>query len=137
MINEPERNRKRFGLPKTERIYLREEIRGLYEHGEAFIAYPLRVVFCLSLSPRNVRCSIMTSVPKRLFKRAVKRNRIKRLMREAYRLNKESWIDFLTAHDLYALVSFSMVGDTLPDANTMTQAIKKALNKLEDRLGNA
>ena len=57
--------------------------------GKSIQAFPLRVVYM----PVEKNCehpiSILISVPKRLFKRAVKRNHIKRQIREAYSLNKE------------------------------------------------
>lgn len=74
-------------LPKDERLHSRKALEQLFsgEH-QSLSAYPIRVVYTTT-PDSGVR--ILVSVSKRYFKRAVKRNRIKRQLREAYRLNKE------------------------------------------------
>jgi len=74
-------------LGKEERLCSRKAIEELFGGGHKSVtAYPIRAVYMPSELP-GVR--IMVSVSKRHFKRAVKRNRIKRQLREAYRLQKE------------------------------------------------
>ena len=74
------------GLRKEERLTLRRDVEALFEPGhQSFSAFPLRAVF-LTTEESGVR--ILVSVSKRHFKRAVRRNRIKRQMREAFRKNK-------------------------------------------------
>lgn len=74
-------------LPKDERLCSRKVLEELFSGGHSSVAaFPIRAVFMTSQEP-GVR--IMVSVSKRYFKRAVKRNRIKRQLREAYRLQKE------------------------------------------------
>lgn len=53
----------------------------------SFSVFPLRAVY-MSVDRQEVPASILISVPKKRFKRAVKRNRVKRQIREAYRKNK-------------------------------------------------
>lgn len=77
----------RHTLPKEERLCSRKALDELFAGGHRSLsAFPLRAVFMPTEEP-GVR--ILVSVPKRHFKRAVKRNRIKRQVREAYRLQKE------------------------------------------------
>ena len=74
-------------LSKDERLCSRKALEELFGGGHQSVsAYPIRAVFMPSDQP-GVR--ILVSVSKRYFKRAVKRNRIKRQLREAYRLQKE------------------------------------------------
>ena len=74
------------GLRKEERLTLRKDVEALFEPGhQSFSAFPLRAVF-LTTEESGVR--ILVSVSKRHFKRAVRRNRIKRQLREAFRKNK-------------------------------------------------
>ena len=74
-------------LKKEERLSGRKSVETLFAEGhQSFSAFPLRAVF-LATEESGVR--ILVSVSKRHFKRAVRRNRIKRQIREAYRLNKE------------------------------------------------
>lgn len=76
----------RFTLPKEERLCSRKALEALFGGGsKSILAYPVRAVF---QKTEETGIRIMVSVSKRFFKRAVKRNRIKRQLREAYRLNK-------------------------------------------------
>lgn len=78
--------KERFTLPKEERLCSRKALEELFEgSNKSIMAYPIRVVF---QKTKETGTRIMVSVSKRFFKRAVKRNRIKRQLREAYRLNK-------------------------------------------------
>ena len=81
-----ELTKERFTLPKEERLCSRKVLEELFEgSNKSIMAYPIRVVF---QKTEETGIRIMVSVSKRFFKRAVKRNRIKRQLREAYRLNK-------------------------------------------------
>ena len=72
---------------KEERLCSRKVLEELFGGGHQSVsAYPIRAVFMQSEQP-GVR--VLMSVSKRYFKRAVNRNRIKRQLREAYRLQKE------------------------------------------------
>ena len=72
---------------KEERLCSRKVLEELFGGGHQSVsAFPIRAVFMRSEQP-GVR--VLMSVSKRYFKRAVKRNRIKRQLREAYRLQKE------------------------------------------------
>ena len=78
--------KERFTLPKEERLCSRKALEELFEgSNKSTLAYPVRAVF---QQREETGIRIMVSVSKRFFKRAVKRNRIKRQLREAYRLNK-------------------------------------------------
>jgi ribonuclease P protein component len=81
---------KTFSLPTTERLYLRDSVNELFASGRGFIVYPYRVIYRVLPETEKVpaRVSIMTIAPKKKFKHAVDRNHVKRLTREAYRLNK-------------------------------------------------
>ncbi|MBE6245900.1 MAG: ribonuclease P protein component [Bacteroidales bacterium] len=78
---------------KDERLHSFKEIQSLMKGGETFFHYPFKVV-CQNIpleGEDDMRPNaIIVSVPKRYFKRAVKRNLLKRRIRESYRLNKEA-----------------------------------------------
>ena len=79
-------------LKKNERLCSFSEIQSLMKKGETFFHYPFKVVYqniSIEEEGAQVPNAIMVSVPKRNFKRAVKRNLLKRRIRESYRLNKE------------------------------------------------
>ena len=78
---------------KGERLSSFNEIQDLMKKGETFFHYPFKVVYrnvALEDANREEQAlnAIIVSVPKRNFKRAVKRNLLKRRIRESYRLNK-------------------------------------------------
>jgi ribonuclease P protein component len=102
----------------------------LFEKGLSFIAYPLRVVYISRQSVSDVEAAVLISVPKKKMKRAVNRNRIKRLIREAYRLNKQLLLPNLQAKGQELLIGFLFVGNELPDWKTVEAAVIKALTVL-------
>lgn len=76
------------GLRKHERLHQDKRIRQIFSSGKGFIVFPFRVVYYLEDCPENPEIQILISVPKRNVRLAVRRNRIKRLTREAYRKQK-------------------------------------------------
>ena len=71
------------------------------------------------------------SVPKRLFKRAVDRNLLKRRIREAYRLQKPVFLEFLQASGLSLLVVIQYRGREIESYQTIEKKMRKALDKLK------
>ena len=78
----------KFTLGKKERLKSKKLIEQLYAEGKSIKVFPFRMVFLQVQHTSYFPCQVGFSVPKRNFKLAVSRNRIKRLMRETYRLQK-------------------------------------------------
>lgn len=76
----------RCSLSRNERLRGKSRIDFLFAEGKGVLVYPFRCVFVVNDDTDNV--SVLFSVPKKRFKRAVKRNLLRRRMKEAYRLNK-------------------------------------------------
>ncbi|MGY0407484.1 MAG: ribonuclease P protein component [Polaribacter sp.] len=76
-------------LGKEERLKSRKLIEKLYQEGNSIKAFPLRMLYVQTAHTSEFPVQMGVSVAKRNFKRAVDRNRIKRLLREAYRLQKQ------------------------------------------------
>lgn len=80
----------RYTLNSTERLKLRKQIETLFQSGKAFSIMPLRVLFLivpkLETEPSPVRIGF--SIPKKRIRKAVGRNRIRRLLKESWRLQK-------------------------------------------------
>ena len=94
-----------FTLHKEERLCSQKIIGDLFTSGESFLAYPLKVVFLKTdLDSSPVQAAF--TVSKRNFKRAVKRNLLKRRMREAYRLNKPGFYEVLVAKNIKLAIRF-------------------------------
>lgn len=81
-----------FAFPKSMHLCARRDIDLLFTQGRSFVIYPFRVIYLFVsgeavTEPRATTCQVAVSVPKRHFKRAVRRNLLKRRTREAYRLH--------------------------------------------------
>ncbi len=85
----------RMTFGKEERLKSKKLIEKLYKDGTSIKAFPLRMVYVQSAHTSKFPCQVAVSVPKRNFKLAVERNRIKRLLRETYRLQKQIVYDEL------------------------------------------
>jgi ribonuclease P protein component len=75
-----------FSFPKSEKLKSRKTIELLFSEGKPITKFPIKLFFLPSENSENTPAGF--AVPKRNFKSAVDRNRIKRQMREAYRLQK-------------------------------------------------
>lgn len=73
---------------KAERLSRKKWIQELFDKGSSFNSHPYRILYLPHPDPGAGTNQVMFTVSKRLFKSAVQRNKIKRRMREAYRLNK-------------------------------------------------
>ena len=124
-----------FKLPKEERLCSRKILGELFISGESLLVYPLRVVFIKNNSPENNQHQVAFAVSKRNFKRAVKRNLLKRRMREAYRLNKQNLYADLATKNLQISIMFIFVGKEVLEYATieksMISTFKKILAKLQ------
>ena len=108
---------------KIEKLKSQKLIEKLFSEGKSVAVYPLRLVYLKTNFEDPVQIKTGVSVSKRNFKTAVARNRIKRLMREAYRLNKASYFDNIP--DKYAFMIL-YIGKTKTDFLT----ISKKMNTL-------
>ncbi len=83
----------RFTLGQHERLKSKKLIGKLYEEGNTIKVFPLRMVYVPANNTLKFPVQVGFSVPKRNFKKAVDRNRIKRLLREVYRKEKNTVYD--------------------------------------------
>ncbi|WP_304152351.1 ribonuclease P protein component [Hoylesella buccalis] len=131
-----------FKLSKWERICGRTLLEKLFTGGKSksFSVFPLRVVYLLTDQPDGdlqhvVPVKMMVSVSKRHFKRAVKRNRVKRQVREAYRQNKEIVVSAMAdSPNRQLLLGFIWMSDELRDSDTVTRSMQVLLKRIADKL---
>lgn len=118
---------KRCTLKKQERISSVKRIDYLFEKGDVIMAYPLRAVYCKKLEASQFPVSILISVPKKRIRSAVNRNLIKRLVREAYRLNKNSFTFKTNAcYD----IAFVYIKNDIDSYQTIEKSVLKILNTI-------
>lgn len=131
-----------FKLSKWERICSRTQLERLFTGGKSksFSVFPLRVVYLLTNQPdgdlqHEAPVKMMVSVSKRHFKRAVKRNRVKRQVREAYRLNKEIVVSSMAdSPNRQLLLVFIWMSDELHDTDTVERSMQVLLKRIADKL---
>lgn len=128
----------RYTLSKEERICSKLQIERLFNGGcsHSMAAFPIRAVYLLEeTNGQQAPVSILASVPKRCFKRAVKRNRVKRQVREAYRLNKHCIINKVQAHEGKSLmVAFIYLDNQLHDSKEIEAKVKGLLTRIGEKI---
>lgn len=117
-------------FPNVERLKSRKIIATLFDKNssKSFSQYPIRVVWVENTSSEQ-SVQVAFSVPKRAFKRAVARNRIRRLMQETYRLNKESLHNGLDERvQRYSLMLIYVAKEELP-YTTINEAMRSLMRR--------
>lgn len=121
-------------MRKPERLNKKKIIEKMFAGGSrSFSIFPLRVVW-LPVEELDVQASILISVSKRRFKRAVKRNRIKRQIREAYRLNKQILLAPLTEKNRRLAIAFIYLADELMNSALVEEKIKATLTRIVEKI---
>ena len=135
----------KYSLPQSERINSKKQIDRLFRGGgsKAMTASPLRMVYMADSRQTDSQPSdgnqpmaqMMVSVPKRYFKRAVKRNYVKRQVREAYRLNKHILVNHLTQKaDKTVSLCFIWTSDRLLPTAEVMKRMANLLTRLVEKL---
>lgn len=128
-----------LSLPKKERVCSRTLIEALFAGGKSrsLSAFPLRVVYMFkdreNLEPQT---QMLVSVPKRCFKRAVKRNRVKRQVREAFRHNRQLLLDKLQAHDKFdkvVVMAFIWLDSNLHSSTEVDRKVANLITRISER----
>ena len=122
----------RYTLGKQERLKSRKQIEHLFKEGKSFSIPPLRVYYTACPLPVS-NCSLQfgVAVGTKHFKKAVDRNRVKRLIREAWRLQKNKLQQQLKIENSQLHVFFIFTGKEVPDYKLISEKTTIALQKLE------
>lgn len=130
--------RKKFTLGKEERLKSRKQIENLFDKGKSFVLTPFRVYFIMNsempVQKGESGLKFGTGVSAKNFKKAVDRNRIKRLTREAWRLQKNEIREKTSETQKQLNVFFIYTGKELPDFTTVKEKVAIALKKLADKI---
>ncbi len=124
-----------FTLGRKERLKSRKKIQQIFKEGSSFYEYPFRVYLMISVPDENF-LQAGFSVSKKYFKRAVHRNRVKRLMREAWRLNVISLKKLMAENHLQLNVFLIYTNKELPEFNLIQQKMKKVIGELERKVNH-
>ena len=126
-------------LCKEERLHGRDAVEKLFKDAgsRSMVAFPVRVVYVLAPPQADtcVNTRMLVSVPKRQFKRAVKRNRVKRQVREAYRKHKHGLIEAVSRIGKQHLsLAFVWLDSKLYDTSVVEKKVEKLLLRIEEKL---
>ena len=123
-----------FTLGRQERLKSRKLLEQLFRGGHNFFVHPLKVYYASKDIPPGIQLQAGFGVSSRVFKKAVDRNRIKRLLREAYRLQKNELQLSLTTSGRQLAVFFLYTGKELPEFNFIKEKMSVALQNLEKQM---
>ncbi len=119
---------KQFGLNKEERIKSKKLFDNIFAKGKSVKSGFIRLNYFETQFDSANTAKVAFSVPKKIFKRAVKRNLLKRRTREAYRLNKIFLYDFLTLNNIKIAILFVYLAK---DEKTYSQIEKEVLKTIK------
>ena len=111
-------------LPKKEKLKSKKVFEQLFLEGSSIKAFRIKLLYIRADFDDNTNIKVGVVAPKKRFKSAVKRNRIKRLMRESYRLNKHTVFNKIEGNFAFL---FLYLGNAMPSYDEVDGAIKKLL----------
>ena len=115
-----------FSFGKKDKLKSKKTIEKLFSEGKSISVYPLRLVYLQTDFEDNVMTKTGVSVSKRNFKNAVDRNRIKRLIREVFRLNKHQYFNNISTQYAFMIL---YIGNDKPTFELTNSAMDKLFDK--------
>ncbi|WP_298901159.1 ribonuclease P protein component [uncultured Psychroserpens sp.] len=113
-----------------EKLKSKKLIEELFSEGQSMVTYPLRLVYLkASFDEEGVQFKTGVSVSKRHFKNAVDRNQIKRLLREAYRLNKAEYFNNILSSYALMILYIGKDGTDFDSVNSKMKQLLDAFSK--------
>ena len=119
----------RFG--KQEKLKSKKLIEQLFKEGNSITKFPLKLFYLPVSSEQNVKVKTAVTVSKKNFKSAVHRNRIKRLMRESYRLNKHLIFNNIEGNFAFLIL---YLGKEMPSYGDVEDSLKGIFRKLVNEI---
>ncbi|MEQ8472735.1 MAG: ribonuclease P protein component [Marinoscillum sp.] len=119
-----------YRFPKKERLTGKKDIEELFKNGSSFYLHPLLVKYIVDSDAEYH--SVLFTVSKKHFKKAVDRNLIKRRMREAYRLQKQ----ILEGQERFYKLAFVYIDKTIVPYSLIEPKLKKLLDRLKNQSSN-
>lgn len=128
---------KTFTYNRQEKLKSRKLMQELFSKGKSFTVFPLKVLFFIPSAKLDFTVKTGVGASGRNFKKAVDRNRIKRILRECYRTEKLPLHQFLTEHNMQAVIFLLYIDKVLPEykliKNKMPVAIQRLMKELNEK----
>lgn len=122
---------KQFSFNKKEKLKSKKLLQQLFSTGKSFNVYPIKIIYSFVNDIENdayIKVGVGTSTKN--FKKATKRNRIKRLLRENYRLQKTELVKALHQSQKKIVVFFLYLDKEMPNYEILQTKMKISLEKL-------
>jgi len=115
---------------KPEKICNQKQIDALFREGKAIRSGLFKLIYIESNIPYPPAVQLLIAVPKKNLRHAVTRNRMKRLIRESFRLNKQNLIDFYVSRQKHCDIAILFTGQQCVTQLQTHTAIKELLDRL-------
>ena len=115
---------------KQERLCSKKQMELLFNKGSSKLAYPIKLQFLETPVDLEYPVQGMFVAPKRSFKKAHDRNKLKRRMREVYRLNKSAFYETLISKNKKYILAFIYIGKKIEEYDIIEKSILKLLNHI-------
>ena len=120
---------KQFSYNKREKLKSRKQLEALFTAGTIFIIFPLKIYYQeVKVQDNILKTGVGTS--RKNFKKAVERNRIKRLLREAYRIEKPGLLNYLQQNKKQIALFFLYIDKSLPAYDLLKEKMQQSIEKL-------
>jgi len=123
----------KFSFNKKDKLKSKKLIDALFSQGQSVSSFPLRLVYLSTEFEDNVMFKTGVSVSKKHFKRAVDRNRIKRLIREAFRLHKTEYFNNISTPHAFMIL---YIGAEKPNLTLVENKMKHLFEKFENNIAS-
>lgn len=124
-----------FTYGKKQKLKSRKLIDALFKQKQAVNAFPVKL-FYVFVDESDFPVKAGVGVSARNFKKAADRNRIKRLLRESYRLNKNELLQLVSSNNKKMALFFLYIDKEMPDYSTINNSVKTAIQKLIKQVEN-
>jgi len=123
-----------FTFKKEERLWKKKQIGELFIEGSSFYISPLKIYWRLVSTESEFPAQTLITVSKRSFPRAVDRNRIKRLLREAYRLQKPKLYEYLNRNNAQCIIAFIYTSGGIISFQSAEKKIIDVIDRLKKEI---
>lgn len=122
---------KLFSYNRKQKLKSKKQIDAVFASGKSIVSFPVKLLYLEKQSTDiNIPLQAGVAVSSRFFKKAVHRNKIKRLIREAYRLQKSLLVTHLAQQAKAIDIFWIYLDKELPQQKQLNAAVEKAIHKL-------